>query len=81
MACGLFGGAVMILLLLMFVFNLILLAAKRLNMEYELFFIYSAPFVLFGLTSGSMVLTPKFWIILAILSGRVHRRDMTTTVT
>lgn len=76
MACGLFGGALMLLLLLRFTFCLLLLANMRLHKEYELFFIYSAPFVLFGLTSGSMVLTPTFWVILAILSGKVQRRDI-----
>jgi hypothetical protein len=76
MACGLLGGALMVLLFFRFTFCLILFTCKRLCKDYELFFIYAAPFVLFGLTSGSMVLTPTFWIILAILSGKVQRRNI-----
>ena len=70
MSCGVIGGLLLIFSFRNYIRNFFLLIRRTYEPEKQLFFLYISPMILIGMTSGSLIFFPEFWISLALLSNK-----------
>jgi hypothetical protein len=70
MSCGVIGGFILIFSFRTYIKNLYYTIRNTNKPEGQLFFFYISPLILIGMTSGSLIFLPEFWISLSILSIR-----------
>ena len=72
MSCGFLGGILIIFSFIPFFKYIFFLLLKKNNYENGLLFFILSPFVLIGLTSGSFLFMPEFWVALSVLSVKFN---------